>query len=399
MGILKDRFLIYIIILGFLIRIIFAFLPGFKVDVNAWFVWSERLTSLPLSQFYSDQIWTNYTPGYLYILYFLGHIKNLLGGGDGLFYLVLKLPAIIAEVVLTIFVYKKLIHQKRWAKISALAIIFNPAFIFNSSIWGQIDGLLTLMMVLTVFFLDKRNLVLSSIFWGLSFLIKPQTIALLPVYGIFIKRNIKNIIQIIFPAILIIFLFSLPFFPGQPLSGIFNLFFRMMRDYSFTSLYAYNFWGGLGFWIPDNLLWLGIPYQLWGYFLLIGFWVLVFLTTRHKLSLYSLAALATLSFFFLPTRVHERYLYPAIVFLIVVVSRMRSVKLLLMVVVLTFSHFLNLYYVYVYFNEFYYKMPKILYNPILYNFLDSFGGPISLLSMVIFILISIMIIKYAKIDK
>ena len=401
MGILKDRFLIITILLGFLIRVILIFLPGFKVDVDAWFAWSERLTFLPLSQFYSDQIWTNYTPGYLYVLYFLGILKDLLGINSQLFYLVLKLPSIIAEIILAIFIYKKILRNTKWAKLAALAIILNPAFIFNSAVWGQIDGVLTIAVVLSVYFLDRKNLILSSIMLGISFLIKPQTIALLPAFGLFIIYNFstKNLSKLVLPAVVTVFILSWPFSPSQPVIGIINLFSKMVGDYSYTSAFAYNFWGGVGFWIPDNWLWLGIPYQLWGYFLLTAFWVLIFLTGRHKLSLYSLAALATLSFFFLPTRVHERYLYPAILFLIVVVSKIKSVKLLLMVVILTFLHFLNLYYAYVYFNEFYYKMPKILYNPTLYNFLDNYGGQISVLSTLIFILISIMIVKYVKTDQ
>lgn len=411
MNFFKDNFVKIIIISGLLSRILLLGLAGFKIDMDAWFAWSERLASLPFSQFYSDAIWTNYTPGYLYVLYLLGILKSLFTIDDGFYYYaVLKLPAIVAEIVLTVFVYKKvLVDYPKWAKIAALVIILNPALFFNSAVWGQIDGFLTLMMVLSVYFLDKRNLFLSSIFLGISFLIKPQAIALLPAYGIFLIRNmlignnrehtIKNIIQIIFPAIFIIFLFSWPFFPEQPLLGIFNLFLKMMKDYSFTSLYAYNFWGAMGFWIPDNLGWLNISYKIWGYILLMIFWFWVFLFGRKKLSAYSLAVLATLSFFFLPTRVHERYLYPALVFLIIVASKMKSLKLLILTLILSLIHFLNLYFVYVYYNEVYNKLPKILYNPILYNFLDKYGAQISVLQTAVFILISGIIIRHSDVSK
>lgn len=401
MGILKDRFLIYIIILGFLVRIIFASLPGFKIDVDAWFGWSERLVNLPFSQFYSDKIWTNYTPGYLYVLYFLGHIKNLLEIGNRLFYLVLKLPAIIAEVALAIFVYKKLIHHQKWAKTAALTIILNPAFIFNSAVWGQIDGLFSLMLVLAIYLLRQSTLAVSSIFYGMAFLIKPQAVALLPVFAIFILRNFsfKNIFQIIFPVLLIILVASLPFFPNDPVFGIFKLFSKMIGDYPYISVFAYNFWGSVGFWVPDNFTWLNISFQMWGYILLIIFWFWILMFGRKKLSVYSLASLATLSFFFLPTRAHERYLYPALFFLIMVASKMRSLRLLILTIILSFIHLLNLYYVYVYYNEFYLKLPKLLYSPILYNFLDNFGGQISSFSTVIFVAISVIIIRYSHVSE
>lgn len=402
MGILKDRFLVNIIILGFLIRIIFISLPGFKIDVDAWFGWSERLVSLPFSQFYSDRIWTNYTPGYLYILYILGLVKNLFTISGGFYYVILKLPSIIAEIILASFVYKKIfIRDPKWAKIAALAIILNPAFIFNSAVWGQIDGLLTLVMVLSIYFLDQRNLVLSSLFLGFSFLIKPQTIALLPVYVFDLLRNlsVQNIFKTTFFTFLTIFILALPFFSTEPFLGIYTLFSKMTGDYSFTSLFAYNFWGGVGFWIPDNFSWFSIPYQIWGYIFYIIFWFWVFIFGRKKLSVYSLAALATLTFYFLPTRAHDRYLYPALIFLILVVSQMRSYILLALTAILSFIHLLNLYYVYVYYNEFYFKMPKLLYNPFLYNFLDNFGGQISVFSTVIFVVVSVIIIRYSHVSK
>ena len=32
--------------------------------MEAWFAWAQRLNIYPLWEFYSDRIWTNYTPGY-----------------------------------------------------------------------------------------------------------------------------------------------------------------------------------------------------------------------------------------------------------------------------------------------------------------------------------------------
>lgn len=413
MGILKKHFFIIIIILGFFIRVLLLHLPGFKIDVDAWFAWSERLVSLPLSKFYSDAIWTNYTPGYLYILYFLGILKHLFSISSDFYYQLLKLPSIISEIILAIFVYKKILNKNLfWAKIAALIIILNPAFIFNSALWGQIDGLLALSMVLAIYFLEKRNLILASAFWGVSLLIKPQAIALLPVFGIYmavelfsarryleVGDTLKDAFKLILPATFVIFIASLPFFPNQPLGGVINLFSKMIGDYSFSSLYAYNFWGGVGFWIPDNIQWFNLSYQIWGYILYTLFWLLILIFGRNKLSVYSLAALATLSFFFLPTRVHERYLYPAIVFLIIVGSQMKSYVILIATLVLSMIHFLNLYFVYVYYNEFYLNLPHILYNLYLYNFLDSYGTKISVFSTVIFIFITVIIVKSSYVSK
>lgn len=387
-----------IIIIGLLFRLLLIPLPGFQIDVNVWFAWAERLNQTGFANFYSDQIWTNYTPGYLYILGFLGFIKNLFLINDSVFTLILKLPSIVAEIILGIFIYKQLVPKSFiWATMGLTFILFNPVFIFNSSVWGQIDGLFSLALIMSIYFLNKGRLIPSTIFLSLGFLIKPQAIALLPLFALFLIRNfsVKNLSQLIIPFLLTVFSLSLPFFINQPFSGLPKLFSKMVSDYSFTSLYAYNFWGMIGFWIPDNTLWSGLSYQTWGYILLASYWIVVgYLYFKKKLSVYALATLATLGFFFLPTRVHERYLYPAIVFLILLAAYHKSRLLLILSGALTFLHLLNLYYVYVYYNEFYLRLPKMLYNPIIYNFLDTNNKGLSLISTIIFILIIISIIKY-----
>lgn len=401
-------FLLILFLIGLAVRLLLINLPGFQIDVNAWFAWAIRLNQVGFTNFYSDQIWTNYTPGYLYILGILGFIKNLLHMSDSNFVLLLKFPSIGAEIILGLLVYRQVAKKSLvWATVAASFILFNPAFLFNSAVWGQIDGLLTLMLVISVYFLDQKKFILSSILLGLGFLIKPQAIALLPLFTLFFLKNksIKNLLQLTLPFSLTVFLLSLPFFINQPFSGIPNLFFKMVSDYPYTSLFAYNFWGVIGFWIPDSQLWNGLTYQTWGYILLASYWTAIgyfyfskenspTVYFKKKLSVYTLATLATLGFFFLPTRVHERYLYPAIVFLILFAIIYKSRLLVALTGILSLLHLLNLYYVYVYYNEFYFKLPKILYNFLLYNFVSSSSKILSLVSVVIFILISIVILKY-----
>ena len=395
----KHRLFLILILLGLLIRIICISFPGFKIDVDDWFSWSIRLNEVGYSKFYSTQIFSDYTPGYMYILSFLGDIRNLLHIDPQTFYLLLKVPAIIAEMLLGIFVYWILCKYSTlfYSLLGASFILLNPAFIFNSTVWGQIDSLLALFLLITIYYLKNKRLTLSSILLGISFLIKPQTIAIFPIYCLYVYKNfsIKNLIKIILPFLFTIFIFSLPFFNNNPFYGLISLVINTASQYPYTSLFAYNLWGIIGFWIPDSLLWNNLSYQMWGYILLGTYWIIIgYFYLRRNLSLYALATLATLGFFFLPTKVHERYIYPALVFLILLATLYKSKLLLALTGTLSLLHFLNLYYVYVYYNEFYLKLPKILYVPAIYNFLEANGKGLSLISTVIFILISIGIIKY-----
>ena len=215
MGILKDRFLILILIIGFLVRLVLTPIPGFKFDVDTWFAWAERLNNVGFANFYSDQVWTSYPPGFLYILGFLGFIKNLFSISPSLFPMILKLPSILAELAMGFFIYRITPDNfKGWQKIGLILIIFNPAFIFNSAVFGQFDGLFSLILLLSAYFLSRKKLVFSSLFWGLSFLLKPQAILFLPVFAFYIfkKFSIQSILKLFLPATFLIFLSFLPFF-------------------------------------------------------------------------------------------------------------------------------------------------------------------------------------------
>lgn len=396
-----------LLFLAVLIRLLLIFLPGFKIDVDDWFAWAVRLSQVGLAKFYSNQYFSDYTPGYMYVLNFLGLVKDYFQIADRNFYIILKLPAVLAEITLTIFVFFKIIKDSApFYKVSALILlIFNPALIFNSSIWGQVDSILSSLLLLSVYYLNKKSLVFSSILLGFSFLVKPQTIAILPLFALYLIKDfsLEKLFKMLFLFFIVIFLLSLPFFPNQGYRLFFelvNIVAKAANEYTYTSLFAYNTWGAVGFWINDQKIWMNLSYQVWGQLLLIIYWVIIsYLFLKNKLSIYSTASLATLGFFFLPTRVHERYLYPALVFLVITAFKLKSRFLYLSTALMSLIHLLNLYYVYIYYNVFYYKIPSVLYKPVIYNLLDQNGQNLSILSTILFIFTSVIIIKLSYVNK
>lgn len=393
-----------LILLGLLIRILVSAIPGFKIDMDSWYAWSIRLGHFNFLAFYSKDIFTDYTPGYLYILSLLGFLKNSLNISDNLYFLLLKIPAIISELIIGLIIYREIkkIASRKLAVFTLCLVIFNPVFIFNSSIWGQVDSVLTIFMLAAILALRNTRFIFSSILFGFAILIKPQAIALLPVYILFTIRNfqLRTILKLLLPGFLIIFILSFPFFPNQTLVSLLRHIFNTANEYKYTSVNAYNLWGIGGFWFSDQVFWNNISYQTWGYILLLSYWIVIsYFYLKKKLSLYSVAALATLGFFFLPTRVHERYLYPALVFLIMTTAYFKSRLLLVLTGMLSLLHLLNLYYVYIYYNEFFLNLPKLLYMPVIYSFLELNGKELSLISTMIFIIMSIVIIAKLRIKE
>lgn len=385
---------------GFLIRLVFATLPGFKIDVDAWFAWAVRLQEVGFANFYSDIIFTIFAPGYLYILSLLGFIKNLFNIDKETFYLVVKLPNIISEIILAILAYKiTKDYSLKIARIVTIVIILNPGFIFNSSIWGQTDSTLALFLLITVYLLKKDKLIMSSIFLGLSFLIKPQAIAILPVFALFALNDFSSKIwlKLIVPGFFTIFILSIPFFPNNPFLELIQFFQNSVNEYQGTSLFAYNYWGIFGFWLNDTQKIGFLTLQQWGFVLFSGYWLIIlYFFLKKRFPILFLATLATLSFYFLPTRVHERYLYSGLVFLILLSAYTKNKLLIILTAALNIIYFLNLYYVYIYYNHFYLNLPSPIFWNTGYSLIETNGKLLSIIATFCFVCISFLIIRLNK---
>ncbi len=390
----KHILIISLILLALITRLSLITVPAFKIDMDAWVAWAYRLNESGFSSFYSPNIWTNYTPGYLYMLFIFGGISNMFQLTQASLELIIKLVSIFFEIALVLFIYTK--ASKKFTDnqknlLSAL-LLFSPALIFNSTIWGQVDGILTFFIFISVYYLTKNQQQKSSLSYAYAFLVKPQSIALAPLFLIELIKNrmSKRNLKLIIPGMILFLLLSAPFFITDPLFGIFKLIFQMTEDYPATSLFAYNLWGIVGFWVND----LENNYRTIGN-ILFGTSILItlFLGLKKKANYFLLAALLTLFFYFLPTRVHERYLYPAIPFLFYSAFYFRSKLLGVATLFLSFTYAANLYYVYVYYNELFLKLDKVLYFEPLYSFLDTQGKLLSLFSTALFSIITVVIIK------
>lgn len=387
-----GKWLVLIIVFGIIIRLIFVNIPGFSIDVNDFFVWAIKFQQLGFN-FYHAVSFSDYPPGALYILGLLGYLRLLLNLDNQSFFVLLKYPSILSEMILTVLIFREFRknHSLRLSLALAAALFLNPAFFFNSTIWGQLDALLTLPIYLSVYLLSKQKLISSSIFLGLSILIKPQALALAPIFFFYsIQNSIRKFFYLAIPAIVIIVLLSFPFYPDGVLKGLSNLFLNLSNEYPYNSLYAFNFWGIQGFWVKDSFSWIFLSWQHWGY-LIYGVYICLigFFYFKKKLSLFNFATLALLAFFFLPTRVHERYLFPGLFFLVISAFQLKNRSLIILSLILSLIHLLDLYYVYVN-NNLAFRLPNPLLNHSLFNSITQYGSLLSGISTVIFIWISIL---------
>lgn len=340
-----------------LIRFILTFAPSFMIDMQTWLSWSERLTKLQPWHFYNPLIWTNYTPGYLFILWLLGLASNQLlniSFHSQTFEIMIKLLSNIFDVATTLLIFHiiKKHTSQRLALIGSLCYLFNPAVIFNSSVWGQIDGLLTFFLLLAFYLLQLKRIHFSLPVFIFSLLVKPQALVEFPLYILLtIREPIKKIAWGIITSLSIWLFFSLLFFPTDIIFGLPKLILQMLKDYPYTSLYAFNIWALLGWWQSDLQTWNGLFLQNWG-LLLYLISLLLILAPVVKKSFYKapvnyyVLTLLTFSFFLFPTRIHERYLLPFFAFLLIVAFIKKSKKLVFFYLLMSAVHLYNLWYVY-----------------------------------------------------
>ncbi len=363
----EINFLVPAIVGVFVIKFLLSFLPSFGFDMGTWFGWAGRLSSLGFDKFYSTTDWTQYTPGYMYWLWLiarLGWVKEF----------AIKIPVILSDigVGLLIWTLVKKVNPKL-AAVSFFLYTVNPVVIFDGSVWGQIDGLLTFFLFLSAYYLiEKKNFPLSVFWWSIAFVVKPQALAVAPVFLLAMltkKFNFKEIAVGAITGLLTIFLLSLPFFPKDPFLGLPNLIIRMGQYYSYTSVNAFNVWSWVGLWKPDTDKFLNLALSTWGAILLGASILIALFVYRKKFNTkanyYLLFAILSLCFFVFPTKVHERYLFPFFAFLLTAGALSNSINLLSIYVITSLASFLNLYYPYVYYNKNY------LFSQGLYSFSES----------------------------
>jgi dolichyl-phosphate-mannose-protein mannosyltransferase len=378
-------------ILGLLLRIVLSFLPSFQIDMGAWFAWADRLVNLGPANFYNPEIWTNYTPGYFYILLVLGWIKKAFVLNGLLLTQLFKLIPNLSDIVTAFLIYK--IIEKKSLKGAFLAFIFyvfNPALIFNSSIWGQVDSFLALLMLAAFYFLiEKNNIVASALIYGCAFLVKPQALFLFPILFVWLikKYNFKKSIVYIAVFLLTSVILAAPFFSHDPFFGLPRMILQMGKDYPYTTLNAFNFWQLLGNWQPDNTLFLGVSNFIWGLLLFIisNIVLITPLLINKKIGkkrYYLSAALILFSFFLFPTRIHERYLLFYFPFMLVAAFLHKSRLLIINYIFMSFLHLINIFYVYDYYYPDYFRFINLSKSnnlPIIISFLTLVSFMISVL--------------------
>lgn len=349
----KKQNLGIFIISAFLIRIVFAlFFKGHETDMSCFNAWSGMLKANGLAEFYVSGSFTDYPPGYMYILYLLGFIKDIFGENVILTYTILKLPAIISDILLGLCAYKvcEKYGQEKLKNLLFSFFAFNPVTILNSAIWGQVDSVFTLFVVLMLMALTERKMLISYFLFGIAIFIKPQALFYAPVlfYGILDnvilndfswKRFGKNLIGGLC-AIGLVFLLALPF----GIDNVISQYIATLGSYNYATVNAYNLWAALGMnWSPVNG---GISAS--GYIfiiLIVAASATLFFAKKEKNKYFLTSAFICFGVFMLSVKMHERYAFPVLALLLCSYAISSKKKEMFFYIGISALQFVNMYHV------------------------------------------------------
>jgi hypothetical protein len=287
---------------------------GYPGDVALFVDWGERIARLGPGSFYQPGYFADYPPAFLYVLWLLAAILD----GEAL-RLAIKAISIPADVAIALICATLVWRQGSpgRAVLAAALWSFAPGAVIAGTYWGQVDAVGTLVALLALVATASKRWAIGGALAGLAAVLKFQYgLALLVVVTTaaveaFRTRSPRPLLAVPVAAAAALAV-SLPFGRG-PLE-LWNLLRTAGEEYPFTSLYAFNVWAVItGFWKDDA------PYVVIGG-LLLGVVVLAACAPlwwrRDAATLLAAGAIASLAFYFLPTRAHDRYLFPAIALLV-----------------------------------------------------------------------------------
>lgn len=245
--------------LGFLLALalrlyLAAAIYGYQVDMGCFIGWANALHTYGIGGFYSAGIFCDYPPGYLWLLRLNGWIFANFPQSDLLLRWGTKMVPILCDMVAVLLLYR--LGKKKQGEglglVLGLFYAFNPLVILLSAVWGQIDSVFALLLVLSFYFLYENKIHFALPIYTLSCLVKPQGLLFGPIALFYLLRyrkelGIKNIGMGLGASLLLFLGVVLPFSStGLDLSWLFALYDKVLNSYGYATINTANLYYLLG---------------------------------------------------------------------------------------------------------------------------------------------------------
>ena len=365
-----GKALLALLVGALLVRLALAPFHGFFYDLQAYVTWG-RLLDQHFFHFYSVASTTdvvnatrygylpNYPPLTVYIYGVMDAAYGLAAHVVGAhptynvslspaLAVYMRLPIIAADLGMIALIYS--LARRRWSirgsLILAASYAFSPATLFDGALWGQTDGIFTLVVVVALLCAYRGRGVWAGILIALAITLKPQPVIFAPLIPLYLLRwsgwrvALRSVGGMLAAGAAVCAPYLLPPHP-QIL-----IFVRVARQVAlakpWATLDAMNLWWALGVirrpgaaplvgsLSPDviGVALFGVVFAL----ILLGLW-----RDRSLERLFLSAAIIASAFFTVTTLQHERYLFPAMaLFLLAAIENRRHLVPYILATVVSF---------------------------------------------------------------
>jgi Gpi18-like mannosyltransferase len=324
------------------------------------------------------------------ILFFVGKLSNLLHITQGSIPYIglIKSPAMISDIIIAILLYIYAKQNKAGSAILAtLWILLDFGIAINSVFWGQIDSVWVLMIVASIILLTKDKKIPAVFLFVLAILTKTQSFVFAPIYLAYFltEKKPKTWVLSVAIALITIFLVAIPFTKNFDFTWLYEKYRYAMNLYKYRTMNAFNFYYMLGwnYKSSEGAIFSIISILVAGTLSIYS--MLTILLKKNNNNIFYTAFLLMFGIFVLMPQMHERYIFPALVFLyfaFVAFPITLRKKVLPLLITISITTYANCHYALV-FNE----------GPIPNNFL-TYG--LSLINVIAFIYSIVFSIKLWK---
>ncbi len=352
--------LVLMLAAAFVIRAILAFtVEGYGVDMGCFGAWAGRMASGGAANFYQEGYFCDYPPAYMLVLGLFGVIGNLLGMSTGsmAFQALMKMAPIACDLALAALCYAA--AKKKFGSGVSLAaaamLALNPAFIVTGSCWGQIDSVLALLLVLMLLDARAGQWALAIPLFALAVLAKPQAGLLVPLGVAALMKEAKlgehrgkSIGLGLLGGVVVTLAIVLPFAWGENIvTWLVDKYAATLSGYPHATLSTGNLMFLLGGnWVDESTALIGgVTYGQLGVALMIASFaagIAVYWLGQGRSRLFLASAMTMQLLFALTTKMHERYILPALALLFFAFVETGDLRLLISAVAASAASAVNI---------------------------------------------------------
>ncbi len=351
---------VLLLFIGLFLRLILSITaPQCSIDVNLFSYWATNAAKHNFN-IYNQVDGIDYPPGYMTILMLVGKIMNLFNAyGTLLGRMLIKMPAILCDIAIAYIIYKLAVKKlsSKWTIFLVCAWLFNPVVLIDSAAWGQVDSVLTLAMVLCIYYITQEKYATAGVWLAVAVMLKPQALFISPIlfYALVkhftvskepIVDKLLHFVKTLCAFLVTFLLIALPYWVNMKSIWLYELFLGTADHYDYITVNAlnYHFLKGNN-WVRDSTPSVfGWSLFAWGMLAIVAAsvitWVVYQINKKEKSVPYLMSAVLIYLVVNFGPRMHERYFFPLIALMLIALIYINNKWLLYLFAVTSGVNFL-----------------------------------------------------------